>query len=488
MNKPNSLREWTQQVAAAAKLAFHPDGAPPDLTLIDFNEPANTATAIAPTAQSSNGVNDLQNWRILGDKLHGGSSDYKLSYGESDREHYDPETGHRSVTRVRTLVWEGTLRRLKDVDAKNHWLDTIAQRPRGKMGKLGIVPEPGVKKPQPTSQTPHAPTNDDGSTVDSYRATDKRSSELRSGQTFEELARELNYLPSKAAEDEENQRHRTKTVFGDAGTGGKRHPSEPDEQGFVDGFAAVISPAYIWPALNLRQYDYLAFNIKTDGRPYCFNVRTRGDKNDVWIGRINAEEPGRPVRRREIALRDLWGTTNGRPHWVHTTIPKSRIESFGFSITGAEGPFRLEIECIAAGQGEMESERRYRRFARESAIREIQQMKSSDKVAADDLTDEEMYERWVEARRDMAVQDEGFHTMEREHEAQQELELARRQHSELLQPKQQQTAEPSTPSGGPTASPSSEQQPQQQPKQATPPRSAKSQQRRRASKQNMEDI
>jgi hypothetical protein len=297
--------------------------------------------------------------------------------------HTDPETGEVRRHKVHTMVWSGYLRRLKDVQPSNHWMDILINRATNKAGSHGIMPEAAGsnkkgKRDMNSQQTAATSTATTTATATSTSTLESSLAKL-TGQTQREDQSSASggaYVgkdsegkdvligpagtPLSHYSDPHNQLEQAREeelaekLFANAGTEG-RHPAEPDEAGFVDGFAAIISPSFTWPHLNLRQYDFLSMNMKTDGRAYCFNVRCRNSTQDVWVGRINADplHASKPyLRKLEIEFNKLWGTSKGRPMLIPKHVNQSAIQSFGFSVTGEEGPFRLEIECIVAHQGE----------------------------------------------------------------------------------------------------------------------------------------
>lgn len=124
--------------------------------------------------------------------------------------------------------------------------------------------------------------------------------------------------------------------------------------GMVHGFASFTSPPFAVPDLDCDRYDFISMRVRTDGRPYKFNVRcrehpTRGH-GIMYQGRI-AEETPRPMHKLEVRFKYLLCMQNGRPRPFDFEIPKHCIQSFGFSVTGPPGPFELELEYIAAEVG-----------------------------------------------------------------------------------------------------------------------------------------
>ena len=102
-------------------------------------------------------------------------------------------------------------------------------------------------------------------------------------------------------------------------------------------------------------------NVRTDGRPYIFNIRCRegvtSSHGNVYQARLRGETP-RPMHKMEVRFENFICTQSGRMRSWGTTMPKDRIESFGFSVTGPPGPFELELEFIGASTGVPEFEQR----------------------------------------------------------------------------------------------------------------------------------
>ncbi len=54
--------------------------------------------------------------------------------------------------------------------------------------------------------------------------------------------------------------------------------------------------------MNLDAYDYLSMIVKTDGRPYMFNVRCRERATPfVYQARLKEEDP-KPMQRMEVSI------------------------------------------------------------------------------------------------------------------------------------------------------------------------------------------
>jgi len=118
------------------------------------------------------------------------------------------------------------------------------------------------------------------------------------------------------------------------------------------GFAVIKSKKY-FPALNLDGYDALEMRIKTDGRIYVFQLKTRGfladSADDLWQIVIPVIKPGvwtkvvLPFNRFLFTWRGGWAPNGQEPPDV------SKIEQFGVLMAQRkEGYFKFEIDWINA--------------------------------------------------------------------------------------------------------------------------------------------
>jgi len=238
---------------------------------------------------------------------------------------------------------------------------------------LPSQPPPLSSTPPPLSSTPPSPHD---TPMDSTH--DQPSSTLQPDTCPNPYWKEeTNTTPSSssnAAEKfrQENQEMLAKSNDANNPTASPSQRSQPSNM--IQGFAACISSRYEWPDLDLSEYDFLSMQVRTDGRPYIFNVRCRdsisSSRGFIYQARIKEETP-RPMHKLEIRLENFICTYNGRMKSYASPMPTDRIESFGFSLTGPAGPFELELESITAHQGvpEFELRDRYKALAsEESAI------------------------------------------------------------------------------------------------------------------------
>jgi len=116
----------------------------------------------------------------------------------------------------------------------------------------------------------------------------------------------------------------------------------------VNGFCSIFTPPFR-PFADLSQFDYLALNVQTCGRPYMFGVRVNFMiDNCIYQAGIKPDVVPRPMHELYIPMDAMIKTRNGRRMKVQTPLPRNEVESFGFVVTGPSGPFRLELECIEA--------------------------------------------------------------------------------------------------------------------------------------------
>jgi len=144
--------------------------------------------------------------------------------------------------------------------------------------------------------------------------------------------------------------------------------------GPINGFAAVILPPFPRPDLDLEWFDFLALRLRTDGRRYIFNVRAHNSvlqntNGYIWQSQLRAESL-RPMHKKEVRLENFMCTQHGRAKNFGSPLPRERIESFGFSVTGPPGPFELELELVEARCGVPEFELRAEWEARQAQLAE----------------------------------------------------------------------------------------------------------------------
>jgi hypothetical protein len=152
--------------------------------------------------------------------------------------------------------------------------------------------------------------------------------------------------------------------------------------GPINGFAAVIFPPFPYPDMDLEWFDFLALRLRTDGRRYIFNVRARestwsSTAGYIWQSQLRAESPPRPyLHKMEVRMENFVCTQHGRAKNFGSPLPRERVESFGFSVTGPPGPFELEVELIEARAGVPEFELR-----QEWEARKAQQLERDRRIA-----------------------------------------------------------------------------------------------------------
>ena len=131
--------------------------------------------------------------------------------------------------------------------------------------------------------------------------------------------------------------------------------------GLLNGFSSLTSPDYEFPDLNLQHFTHLALTLRTDGRPYVFSLRCKEHDRLVYQVRVpgdpellatSASAPSLPpFATKSVRFEQFLSTFQGRMRLVQMEMPRHRVASFGFSVNGPPGPFRLELESMDAKKG-----------------------------------------------------------------------------------------------------------------------------------------
>ena len=129
--------------------------------------------------------------------------------------------------------------------------------------------------------------------------------------------------------------------------------------GMLNGFSSITSPAYSYPDLNLSAHSHLAFLMTTDGRPYTLSIRCKERLPLVYQARIpphpfsphNPHTPARPLHWKTIPFSSFLTTFQGRMRTLQLPLPKGRVASWGVSVNGPPGPFRVEVAEVWARRG-----------------------------------------------------------------------------------------------------------------------------------------
>lgn len=101
------------------------------------------------------------------------------------------------------------------------------------------------------------------------------------------------------------------------------------------------------PMKELHNYEALQLSVKTDGRPYLFNVRCNNMTEHLFQGRIVV--PKNRWCTVSIPFHKLALTHRGAIVSHGAEIDTDTIDGFGVLIAdGREGPFRFELEFIKA--------------------------------------------------------------------------------------------------------------------------------------------
>ena len=271
---------------------------------------------------------DLSAFTLLNDNNFGGTSTCGLELRE--RVVTDEATGAQSLRY--SVVFKGELHSLmpfqNDSTLRSGKREKVLPRPMPKENApqpslLSSQPPP-VQRPsglvsQPPKNKSSAPLSDLDEPVAATgtQQTDKSATVAESDVPAEQA------LPPKPP---------SKSFF--------RMPSllQPPENGPINGFAAMIFPNFAYPELDLELFDFLAMNVRTDGRAYMFNVRCFSNTFEsvdgfVYQARIREEQP-RPMHKLEVRFENFMCTQHGRARSFASPLPKGRILSFGFSVTG----------------------------------------------------------------------------------------------------------------------------------------------------------
>lgn len=101
------------------------------------------------------------------------------------------------------------------------------------------------------------------------------------------------------------------------------------------------------PIKELHNYEALQLSVKTDGRPYLFNVRCNNMTEHLFQARVLV--PKDRWCTIAIPFEKLALTHRGAIVTQHASIDQSTIDGFGLLIAdGQDGPFRFELETIKA--------------------------------------------------------------------------------------------------------------------------------------------
>lgn len=276
---------------------------------------------------------DLSTFTLLNDNNFGGTSTCGLELRE--RMVTDDATGAQSVRY--SVVFKGELRSLmpfqNDSTLRSGKRDKIMPRPMPKQD----APKPSLLSSQPppvhrpSGLVTQPPKNKTAalSDLDEPVATEAAVGAQQTDKSTAAAAAAADDVP---AEQTLPSKPASKSFF--------RLPSllQPPENGPINGFAAVIFPDYPYPDLDLELFDFLAMNVRTDGRSYMFNVRCFSNTFEsvdgyVYQARIKEEQP-RPMHKLEVRFENFMCTQHGRARSFASALPKGRIRSFGFSVTG----------------------------------------------------------------------------------------------------------------------------------------------------------
>jgi len=267
---------------------------------------------------------DVAKWRIVTDAEVGGTSQAQLSWGTATC----PIT-HRPI---RTLVFQGRLGRLLMPEYEKrsneggmlHSLKNFATKDDS------IVPasEEEVAKYKARMKAKHAEGEVSDLTRNEFGPDDASQSYVESGDD-----------PT-------------------AGMNVDGFDVKAQELADVNGFCGIIGPVF-QPALATDEWDAYNICVRTDGGPWTVTMRIPStDDTEMFVAGIGPEGGGPPKYPREVNMGDkrmrnlflpfseFTGSSAGRmkeTKYNHAT----GISSFGISIRGPPGPFRIELAWIA---------------------------------------------------------------------------------------------------------------------------------------------
>jgi monofunctional biosynthetic peptidoglycan transglycosylase len=117
------------------------------------------------------------------------------------------------------------------------------------------------------------------------------------------------------------------------------------------GFSSVRSQ----PALrDLSEYDGLRVRLRGDGKRYGFRLKTDASFDGVSY-QVSVEPPAGEWVELELPFDDFVPVYRGRVVRDHPKLDPARIMTFGLIISRQEGPFRLDVQSIAASVAANES-------------------------------------------------------------------------------------------------------------------------------------
>lgn len=110
------------------------------------------------------------------------------------------------------------------------------------------------------------------------------------------------------------------------------------------GFSSVRSR----PVLHdLSEYNGLRVRLRGDGKRYGFRLKTDASFDGVSY-QVSIEPPADEWVELELSFDDFVPVYRGRIVRNHPQLDPARIMTFGLIISRQEGPFRLDVESIAA--------------------------------------------------------------------------------------------------------------------------------------------
>ena len=115
------------------------------------------------------------------------------------------------------------------------------------------------------------------------------------------------------------------------------------------GFAA-LQGSLLDPPVCLGEYDHLSIKFRTDGRPYCINLRVDSfGADDLYQGALLSKGDAEEWITLKLPLRDLALTGRGRLRERQRALDGDfDLQSIGILVADeVDGPFQLDIASVS---------------------------------------------------------------------------------------------------------------------------------------------
>ena len=110
------------------------------------------------------------------------------------------------------------------------------------------------------------------------------------------------------------------------------------------GFSSVRSRAVVH---DLSAFEGLVLRVRGDGKRYGFRLKTDASFDGVSY-QFQIEPPAGEWAEISAPFTDFIPVYRGRVVRDHPPLDPSRIATFGLIVSGQEGSFRIDIECVKA--------------------------------------------------------------------------------------------------------------------------------------------